>query len=242
MPDPAQNSIPDWQSWSSSHRGARFTDWLRAGAEPAWNAATGHRFTRELIAGQVSRQAMIRYLVQDYAFIDRFVALLGAAILAAPSLADRLPLGRFLGMIASDENTYFIRAFDALGVREGLRSDPPLSEAARSFQELMAEAASSRRYEDAVAVLVVAEWVYLSWALPARDTAAPEPFWCREWVDLHANPYFEGFVDWLRGQLDRDGPALDMAGQARVMDLFRRATSIEAAFFDTAYDGSLPCA
>ena len=95
MPDPAQNSIPDWHSWLRNHPGARFTDWLRAGAEPAWSAATGHRFTRELIAGQVSRQAMTRYLVQDYAFIDRFVALLGAAIHAAPSLADRLPLGRF---------------------------------------------------------------------------------------------------------------------------------------------------
>jgi thiaminase/transcriptional activator TenA len=223
-------------------RNLRFTDWLRASAEPAWSAATGHRFTRELIAGQVERDAMVRYLVQDYAFIDGFVALLGAAIHAAPDLAARLPLGRFLGMIASDENTYFERAFDALGVPERLRAEPPLSAPARSFRALMAEAAASGRWEDALAVLVVAEWTYLSWALPARDTAAQEPFWCREWVDLHANPGFESFVGWLRGQLDQAGAALDEAGRQRVLALFRRATALEAEFFGTAYDGSLPCA
>ena len=38
------------------------------------------------------------------------------AIVKAPSLADRIPLGRFLGAVSSDENTYFHRAFDALNV------------------------------------------------------------------------------------------------------------------------------
>lgn len=221
--------------------GARFTDWLRAQAEPDWTAATTHRFTRELIAGTVAEPAMVRYLIQDYAFIDRFVALLGAAIHTAPALPNRLPLARFLGMIASDENTYFVRSFDALGVREELRRAPPLSDAARGFQALMAEAAASGRYADALAVLVVAEWSYLSWALPAKD-ATPPQFWCREWIELHANPYFEGFVDWLRGELDREGPALDEAGRARVLDLFRRAVALERAFFDSAYDEALPAA
>jgi thiaminase/transcriptional activator TenA len=217
----------------------RLTERLRAAAEPDWTAATTHRFTRELIAGRIERPAMVRYLVQDYAFIDRFVALLGAAILTAPGLPQRLPLARFLGMIASDENTYFVRSFEALGVPETLRRDPPLSAPARGFRGLMQEAASSGRYVDAITVLVVAEWTYLSWALPARETRTG-PFWCTEWVDLHANPAFEAFVGWLRGELDREGAALDAAGQARVAALFRRAVTLEKEFFDSAYDAALP--
>jgi len=216
---------------------ARFTDWLRERAEPDWTAAATHRFTREVIAGTVAPEAMARYLVQDYAFIDRFVALLGAAIHAAPGLPSRLPLARFLGMIASEENTYFQRSFDALGVPKALRESPPLSAPARGFQDLMAEAAASGRYADALAVLVAAEWVYLSWALPGLESCSG-PFWCTEWVDLHANPYFEAFVEWLRGELDREGAALDEDGRARALDLFRRAAALERAFFDAAHDGA----
>ncbi len=100
----------------------------------------------------------------------------------------------------------------------------------------MAEVAESPRHADQLAVLCVAEWVYLGWALPARDTRPAEPFWCAEWVDLHASPYFEGFVEGLRAALDRAVLALDVAGRARVRDLFTRAAALERAFFDSAYD------
>jgi thiaminase/transcriptional activator TenA len=95
-------------------------------------------------------------------------------------------------------------------------------------------------HADQLAVLCVAEWVYLSWARPARNTRPPEPFWCAEWVDLHASPYFESFVRGLCAALDREVIALDAAGRARVRDLFLRAAKLERAFFDSAYDETLP--
>lgn len=231
--------LPDWPDFLAAHPGARPTDWLRACAEPHWSAATTHRFTQELIATTVARDVMVRYLIQDYQFIDRFVALLGRAIHTAPSLADRLPLGRFMGLVCAEENTYFVRSFDALGVPASLRDAPPLSAAAQGFRALMAEAAEGSHAE-ALAVLTVAEWVYLSWALPARDTRPAEPFWCAEWVDLHASPFFEGFVGGLRAALDREVLAQDANGRARVRDLFTRAARLEREFFDSAYDPSLP--
>jgi thiaminase/transcriptional activator TenA len=230
----------DWPAYAAAHPGARPTDWLRDAAEPDWSAATGHAFTRACNEGRVPEPVMRRYLVQDYQFIGAFTALLGRAIHTAPDLPARLPLGRFMGLLCSAENTYFIRSFDALGVPEPLRRDPPLSVAAQGFRALMIEAAESPRHADQLAVLAVAEWVYLSWALPARDTRPAEPFWCAEWVDLHASPYFEGFVEGLRAALDREVLALDEAGRARVLALFRRATALERAFFDSAYDTSLP--
>lgn len=232
----------DWPAYAAAHPGARPTDWLRDAAEPEWSAATGHRFTLACNQGAVPETVMRRYLVQDYQFIGAFTALLGRAIHTAPDLPSRLPLGRFMGLLCSEENTYFVRSFDALDVPEPLRRDPPLSAAARGFRALMEEAAASPHHADQLAVLCVAEWVYLSWALPARDTRPAEPFWCAEWVDLHASPYFEGFVEGLRAALDRTVLTLDIAGRARVRALFRRAARLERDFFDSAYDESLPAA
>lgn len=227
--------VMSWPAFAAQHPDARPTEWLRAAAEPDWTAATTHRFTQALIATTVPRDVMVRYLVQDYAFIDGFVALLGRAIATAPSLPERLPLGRFMGLVCSEENTYFQRSFVALDVPEADWRAPLLSPPAASFRALMAEAAASPSHAEQLAVLTVAEWVYLSWARPARDTRPAEPFWCAEWVDLHASPFFEGFVEGLRTALDREVLAADEAGRARILDLFRRATALERAFFDSAF-------
>jgi thiaminase/transcriptional activator TenA len=234
------SEIPDWPDYHAAHPGAVPTEWLRTAAEPDWSAAVGHRFAQACNEGRVPEAVMRRYLVQDYQFIGAFCALLGRAIHTAPDLPARLPLGRFMGLLCSEENTYFVRSFDALGVNEDLRRDPPLSQAAREFRALMVEAAESHVHAEQLAVLCVAEWVYLSWARPARDKRPAEPFWCAEWVDLHASPYFESFVRGLCAALDREVIRLDAAGRARVRGLFTRAAKIERAFFDSAYDEALP--
>ena len=102
-----------YEAWAAGRADARFTDWLREQAEPTWTEATGHRFTRELADGTLPDAVMRRYLVQDYAFLDSFVRLVASAIVKAPVLADRIPLGRFLGAVSGEENTFFQRAFDA---------------------------------------------------------------------------------------------------------------------------------
>lgn len=212
----------------------RPSDVLREASEPDWTAAVTHRFVHELAAGTLDRAVMRRYLVQDYQFLDAFVALLGAAIHAAPSLPQRIPLGRFLGMVVSEENTYFQRSFDALDVPEAERVAPALATPTAGFQALMREAAASGRYGAALAVLTVAEWVYLSWAAPL---AGRDPGWFvfREWIDLHSGPSFEAWVGFLRAELDAAHEAADAAGRAEIAALFRRAVALERAFFDAAY-------
>ena len=70
----------------------------------------------------------------------------------------------------------------------------------------MREAADTRSYAAALSVLVVAEWLYLDWASRAPQPL-PKNFVHAEWITLHDNPNFRGFVDFLRTELDRVGPA-----------------------------------
>ena len=96
-----------------------FTETLHAASEPGWSHAVGHRFVKELFGGAVTDAVMARYLIQDHRFLDSFLTLLGAALASADTFEARLRFGRFIGMVSGEENTYFLRAFEALGVTGG---------------------------------------------------------------------------------------------------------------------------
>ncbi len=215
----------------------RPTQYLAEQVAEDWHAATRHVFCDELAAGTLPLEKMRWYLAQDYQFIDGFVRLLASAIAHAPSLADSVPAAQFLAVITGPENTYFLRSFDALDMGEAART-APASDVTREFQNLMERAAKSGRYELMLAVLVVAEWVYLSWATPKYPPQADLPFWHAEWITLHAGDGFEAVVEYLRTQLDQQWHLLDTQGQSEVTALFAEAVRLERAFFDAAYAAS----
>lgn len=208
----------------------RFTETLRRECETDWRAASEHRFVTELCAGSVDDAVMARYLVQDHRFLDAFLTLLGAAIASADRFAARLRFGQFAGMVSGDENDYFLRSFAALGLGEAERAAMPDSAPTRGFQALMREAAATRDYAAVLAVLTVAEWLYLDWASRAEQPL-PGNFVHAEWITLHDNPFFREFVGFLRAELDRVGPMRP----ALARDFFGRAVALERAFFDAAY-------
>lgn len=207
---------------------------LRAANAPTWDAAIHHRFVDELLDGTVDDDVLRRYLVQDYLFCDAFTALLGQACASAPDLAARLPYARQLGFFASTENTYFTDAFDALGVPDKEWRAPTPQPATAAFDEVMRDAVASRSYGQAVAVLLVAEWLYLDWADRAaaegREPTRPEHL---GWVDVHRGADFTRWVQWLRDELD--AIELDPVQEADVAAVFARAVRCELAFFDAAY-------
>jgi thiaminase/transcriptional activator TenA len=162
----------------------RFTEILRAASEPAWSDAVRHRFVNELFAGAVPDAVMARYLIQDHRFLDSFLTLLGATLASADTFEARVRFGRFIGMVSGEENTYFLRAFEALGVTEDRRATDPDTKPTAGFQSIMREAAETRSYAAALSVLVVAEWLYLDWASRAPKPL-PDNFVYAEWITLH---------------------------------------------------------
>ena len=208
----------------------RFTETLRAMTEPGWSHAVGHRFVKELFTGAVPDAVMARYLIQDHRFLDSFLILLGAALATADTFEARLRFGRFIGLMSGEENTYFLRAFEALGITADRRATDPDTQPTAGFKAIMREAAETRSYAAALSVLVVAEWLYLDWA-----SRAPKPlpgnFVHAEWITLHNNAEFHGFVDFLRAELDRVGPAQEELCR----DFFPRAVALELSFFEAAY-------
>ncbi|MFF4414141.1 TenA family protein [Streptosporangium sp. NPDC001559] len=239
--EPRQTSWSDsYDEWRADAADPAFSEWLRSGSEPEWTAVVTHPFAASITRGLTPEEAMRRYLVQDFQFVDSFTALLGAAVAAADTFESRVPFGRFLGETATtEEKTYFHRALAALGASEAELTAPPLEPVTADFRALMDEARRSLDYPAILAVLCVAEWSYLGWASLAEEPlpggpGGPGSFVHREWIELHEGPAFRAWVAFLRGELDRLGPALPAGEQARVLDVFRRAVRLELRFFDMA--------
>lgn len=209
------------------------TTYLRSKVDRDWTAATTHAFTDALASGSLAPEKMAGYVQQDYQFIDGFVRLLASAIAHAPTMADGVPAAQFLAVIAGPENTYFQRSFAALEIPP----DAPAALETSAFQDLMMQARLSGRYEIMLAVLVVAEWIYLDWASPVADRADALPFWLGEWITLHSGEGFEAVVAYLRGQLDAVWEELSIAARADVEEVFNKAVRLELAFFDAAWNG-----
>ncbi len=206
--------------------------WMAERSEPDWSAVTHHPFTDALFAGEVPPAVMRGYLVQDYQFVDDFVALLGAALAKADGYSSRLVIARAIATVTSTENTYFERSFDALDVSSNDRSRPELDAATSAFRALMADTTERGGYAEALTVLTVAEWSYLEWARRAPRTL-PADSVLSEWITLHDNPEFRRWVEWLRAELDRVGAGLDERERAHCLRLFQQATRCERDFFDT---------
>ena len=101
----------------------------------------GHRFVKELFTGAMPDAVMARYLIQDHRFLDSFLTLLGSALATADTFEARLRFGRFIGLMSDEENTYFLRAFEALGVTEDRRAADPDTQPTAGFKAIMREAA-----------------------------------------------------------------------------------------------------
>ncbi|MQQ06829.1 TENA/THI-4 family protein [Epibacterium sp. SM1979] len=211
----------------------RPTEFLKSQCQSNWDAATAHAFTDALCDGTLDLDKMRGYLQQDYLFVEEFVRLLAAAISNAPSLTDAVPAAQFLAVITGPENTYFQRSLAALDAPEAEAAAPQT----QAFLIQMRDARLTGKYEEMLAVLVVAEWTYLSWAAPQEKRAAGLPFYFGEWITLHAGPGFEGVVEYLRGQLDAIWPSLSDTAQTAATQRFFDTVQLERAFFDAAWAG-----
>jgi thiaminase/transcriptional activator TenA len=206
---------------------------LRVSSADVWDAAVDHRFVRELFAGVIDDRVLADYLVQDYQFFDTFLSMLGACVAYADDVPAKLRFAQQLGMLASDEDGYFQRAFDDLDVVELRRTAPELTATTVAFRAVMTEATTSRSYPQLLVVLVVAEWLYLEWG--EREAPMPPLDLHAGWIELHRGASFRAWVQFLVDELNRAFPAHDPLETEHLTATWRRVVDLELEFFDTCY-------
>mmetsp|Transcript_15596 Transcript_15596/g.31285 ORF Transcript_15596/g.31285 Transcript_15596/m.31285 type:complete len:258 (+) Transcript_15596:94-867(+) len=120
-----------------------FTEQLREAAGDQWDRVVNHKFTTELAKGDIDKEVLKKYLIQDHRFLDAFVILLSSAIANARSLGDRIPGCQFLALITGKENTFFERSFEVFGCSDqDERMKIPDDSVTVNFCNLMREVAT----------------------------------------------------------------------------------------------------
>ena len=210
-----------------------FTESLRESS--AWDEATRHRFVEGYRDGTLEDDVFRSYLIDDYAFLETGARVTALAAADAPTMDEMGYLADQLGVLTGGENDYFVRAFDELGVSEDEYENPDLHPTTEAFNDFMLRVANQHGYEETLAAVTAAEWVYLDWCGYVAE-AEHDSWYLEEWVDIHVVEEFADYVEWLRAQLDELGPELSPRRKERVAELFRRTVELEARFFDAAYD------
>lgn len=207
---------------------------LRLGpAAENWEKAVNHRFIKELFAGTIDDQLLRDYLIQDYQFFDAFLSMLGACVAHADSIAAKLRFSQQLGMLANDEDGYFLKAFQEFGVAEEEWLNPEYTRTTEAFAALMYDAVETRSYPHLLVMLCVAEWLYLDWG--SQDMSWPERGVHRGWIALHTGKDFTDWVQFLVDELNRVFPQED--NLARELQLrWQKAVALELDFFEVCYE------
>ena len=224
----------EFATYAHSTPGGRFSEWLREEAEPFWTRMVGHRMTRDMAADCLPADVLLRYLVYEHGFVETAVTIFGYALVKAPGIAEQTRLAAALQGLTTDQLAWFRRVFDALGVSDDQRvvADPP--QAVSAFRDGMSSLAAHGTYEEILAGMAAAEWMYLTWCRAAHACRPSDPV-CGEWIALHVTPPFTDQVDWLLEELDRLGPELAPVRQHKLAAAFRRTLILEIGFHDAPY-------
>jgi thiaminase/transcriptional activator TenA len=201
---------------------------IRERADPEWMAATNHRLFREIIADTVTDSHFERYLRIEFAFIDTAAVALGAAVRAAPGMADRVVLAAGLYDLLTSQVVFFE---DALG--EDRSTIVPAS--SQPLHDLFNEVADGQSFADMLAAMLGAEWLYKTWCASTTERPSTRAT-IRAWTELHTSPAFTSHAAWLRSRLDAVSAGLSSVKRERVADVFRRALAAEVSFHDAVYE------
>ena len=207
---------------------------IRAEARGAWNAILGHRFFREVATDAIDDHVFARYLRIEYGFVDTAARALGYAVAKAPSFRERRRLGLGLHGLVTDQEKFFVHAFDRMGARGEEWTGLPPKGLALPLHALFLNIAETEGYEEILACVLAAEWMYLTWCSTANQSPSSRDY-IRDWVALHAGGAFAEHVTWVRSEIDNRGPALADSRQVRLSAVFEEALEAEVAFHDAAY-------
>jgi thiaminase/transcriptional activator TenA len=121
-----------------------FSHQMRSQAKAAWDAAIGHRFFREVADDTMDDRLFARYLKIEYGFVDCAAAALGYAVAKAPSLRERRRLAFGLYGLVTDQEQFFVSAFDRMGVPQEERAGLAPRGLSAPLHDLFLSVANSR--------------------------------------------------------------------------------------------------
>lgn len=216
--------------------GERFTDHLRALAEPVWRAQHEHPFVRGIGDGTLDLERFTHWVRQDYRFLIEYCRLFGLAAARAPDLAT---LARFADLLQATARTEmelhrsYAREF---GISPEELEREEMAPTTRAYTDFLLRVAAIGDFAELAAALLPCMWGFseIGCALKARGLP-PEPRYAK-WIEMYADPEFAALADWCRGLVDRLAEEAPPQTRRRMEEVFLTSSRYELAFWQMAWE------
>ena len=224
----------DFASFQAKQPEAGFADWLRARHRKSWEAMIGHRFIRDLSANHMPDAVFGRYLRYEHDFVRTAISLFGYALARAPSFSDQVHLIGVLHALAAGQDGFFEKAFRKMKIDVKALPADRLPSSATGLRDGSLAIAQQGSFEEIIAMMLAAEWMYLTWCQAAHGKIE-DPL-AAEWVAMHVDPTFTSQVNWLKRTINTRGPAISPGDQENCAAIFGRMLDLEIAFHDAPFE------
>jgi thiaminase (transcriptional activator TenA) len=210
----------------------RFSDHLRALAEPVWRAQHEHSFVRGLADGSLEVERFTRWLRQDYRFLIEYCRLFALAAARSPDLGTLTRFAQLLHSTAVDEMRLHRSYAEQFGISQPELEAEPLAEVTRAYTDFLLRTAALGELAELTAALLPCMWGYSE--IGQRLARGPRPVDERyaAWIEAYADPEFAALADWCRELVDGLAEEAGQRTRQRMEEAFLVSSRYELAFWD----------
>jgi len=201
-----------------------------------WRAYTEHAFVRGLGDGSLPQACFRHYLVQDYLFLIHFTRAYGLAVFKAETLEDMRAAAATAQALLDVEMRLHVRYCAGWGLDEARMAAEPEAVATMAYTRYVLAKGLQGDLLDLMAALAPCVVGYGEiGARLGREGRPGKPY--QAWIDMYAGAEYREVAAASVKQLDRLGAErLTQARRPALVETFRQATRLEAAFWQMGLD------
>lgn len=212
---------------------------LKADAAEDWQRYTGHEFVRRMGDGSLPVAAFRFYLVQDFLFLVQFARANALGVYKAPTMADMRRMQASLSAILDVEIGLHIRLCEGWGISEAEMQATEEHPANIAYTRFVLDSGLRGDLLDLTVALspCVVGYAEIGRALGAMPPAADHPY--QQWIAEYSGAAYQGVAAEAVAHIGRLGSMfLTEARYPRLLETFRRATRLEADFWQMGLDAA----
>ena len=213
----------------------RFSEELRAAAEPIWAAEHAHPFVRGIGDGTLPAEKFRFFIRQDYPYLIDFVRALALASARAPNHELAAHFARRARTVLEREMALH-RAYAAeWGISAEELEAERMQGATRGYADFLLRTAALASFEELAAALLPCVWGYVELGRRLSREGRPADERYARWIDAYAGAELAALCEDVRGIVDELAEGADEATAERMREAFLASSRCELALWDMAW-------
>ena len=215
----------------------RFSQHLRALADPSWKAQLTHPFVVGLGNGTLPERKFKYYILQDARFLGDLARVFAIAAQKAPDGESAIRFAKL-----AEETLVVERSLhESYGKRWQLSPKQmgavPMAPTNYAYTRHMLQVAQNGSAVEATVVALPCAWIYCVVGRHLlRKGAPPKSHPYRDWLMLYASPEFAEVGRWMREKVDAWAPSASEGERARMEEAFIVSSRYEWMFWEMAWN------